>query len=239
MRVLITRPMEDAKSLAAELRARGHEPILSPLMEIRFVDGPQISLANFQAVLATSANGVRALARRTLDRNVPVFAVGPQTTAAAQDAGFSEIRNAAGDARSLANAVVHWADPAKGPLLHAAGRERAGRLAGALSGAGFSVQTAMLYEAVETAAFSPRARDALQNEVIDAVMLFSPRSARLFTEQTQKIGLEENCRGITALCISEAAAEPLKALALKGARIARHPDQYGMLALLDETAAAP
>ena len=239
MRVLLTRPKEDAASLALELRARGHEPIVSPLMEIRFLNGPQISLTGIQAVLATSANGIRALARRTSDRNVPVFAVGPQTAAVAQEAGFSEIRDANGDARNLADAVVQWADPNKGPLLHVAGRERAGRLAEALSAAGFSVQSSMLYEALESEGLSLQARDALESRSIDAVMLFSPRSARLFTEQIQKIGLEENCRGITALCISEAAAEPLKALALKGARIAHHPDQYGMLALLDETAAAP
>lgn len=239
MRVLITRPGEDAERLAAELRARGHEPILSPLMEIRYLDGPEIALAGFQAVLATSANGIRALARRTPDRKIPVFAVGPQTAATAQTADFIDTRNAGGDVAALADATLKWADPNSGPLLHAAGRERAGRLAQTLAAAGFSVETSVLYGAVETAGFSQAARTAVSAEELDAVMLFSPRSARLFVEHLGKAGLKENCRGVVALCISAAAAAPLRALPLKVLRVAARPNEAAMLALLDETAAAP
>ena len=239
MRVLITRPSEDAERLAADLRSRGHEPILSPLMEIRYLDGPEIQLGDFQAVLATSANGIRALARRTPDRHVPVFAVGAQTAAAAEAAGFATIRNASGDAVSLGDATLKWADPNEGPLLHAAGRERGGHLAEALTPAGFSLKNVVLYEAVETAGFSQAALAALINGELDAVMLFSPRSARLFAEHLRRARLKENCHGIAALCISQAAAEPLENLHLKTVQLARRPDQASMLALLDETAAAP
>lgn len=239
MRVLITRPSEDAERLAAELRERGHEPILSPLMEIRYLDGPEISLGRFQAVLATSANGIRALARRTPDRHVPVFGVGPQTAAAANQAGFANIRNAAGDALALAKAIVGGADPNAGPLLHAAGRERSGHLAQALTAAAFSVETVMLYEAVEVRRFSQAALAGLAAAEIDVTMLFSPRSARLFAEHVEKSGAKENCRRVTAVCISAAAAEPLHGLPLKAVQVAPRPDQAAMLALLDETAAAP
>src|ERR1041385_1135905 len=102
MRVLVTRPRDDAERTAGLLRARGHEPILSPLMEIRFVDGPEIPPERIQAILITSANGVRGLARRTAHREVPVFAVGAQTAAAAKAAGFSNVKSANGEARALA-----------------------------------------------------------------------------------------------------------------------------------------
>jgi uroporphyrinogen-III synthase len=239
MRVLVTRPKEDAERLAVELRARGHEPIVSPLMDIRFIDGPEIRLAKFQAVLATSANGIRALVRRTQDRATPVFAVGPQTAAAAQEAGFSQVRNAGGDAVALATRVREWADPKAGPLLHAAARERAGGLAEALTASGFSVEIAVVYEGLESKGFSDVALSALAAAKIDAVMLFSPRSARLFAEHLQKSGLKEDCRDVVALCISEPASQPLRELPLSGVYLAHRPDEESMLALLDETAAAP
>ena len=99
MKVLVTRPAEDGAEIAKRLAAMGHEALLAPLLRIEFLAGPPLSLDDVQAILATSANGVRALARRTSVRDLPLFAVGPQTAAAAQEAGFVRIRNAAGDAK--------------------------------------------------------------------------------------------------------------------------------------------
>ncbi len=84
MRVLVTRPKEDAEETAQLLAARGHQALVAPLLETRFFDGAALTLEGVQAVLATSANGVRALARRTARRDVPLFAVGPQTAEAAK-----------------------------------------------------------------------------------------------------------------------------------------------------------
>ena len=70
MRVLVTRPEDDARETAVRLKALGHEPILAPLISIRFIDGPDIDLAGVQALIATSSNGVRALARRTSRRDI-------------------------------------------------------------------------------------------------------------------------------------------------------------------------
>src|SRR5277367_2328472 len=114
MRVLVTRPKDDAEETAAKLRARGHAVLVAPLIEIRFADGPEISLDGIQAVLATSSNGVQALARRTDRRDVPLFAVGTQTAHAARSAGFSTVKSADGDAHALAAATANWAKPNAG-----------------------------------------------------------------------------------------------------------------------------
>jgi uroporphyrinogen-III synthase len=239
MRVLITRPEEDAERLAEELRVRGHEPIVSPLMTIHYLDGPEVSLQGIQAVVATSANGIRALMRRTANRDVSIFAVGPQTAAAARAAGFAQTRNAGGDAASLSNAIREWADPKAGPLLHVAGQERGGGLAQSLAEAGFSVEVQVLYAAIESEQFSPAALAALSARAVDAVMLFSPRSARLFVERIRRVGLQARCFEMVALCISKAVAGPLHGLPFRTIRVAHRPDQESMLALLDEAAAAP
>ena len=121
MRILITRPRDDAVPFARMLAERGHDAVIAPLLEIHFPDGAEISLDGVQAILATSANGVRAIARRTQRRDVALFAVGPQTAEAAQPLGFATVRNANGDGAALARAAGEWASPHKGVLLHAAG----------------------------------------------------------------------------------------------------------------------
>jgi uroporphyrinogen-III synthase len=232
MRVLVTRPAGDAEALAEELRRRGHSPLLSPVMEIHLQAGPEVPLDGIQAVVATSANGIRALAPRTPDRTRPVFAVGPQTAAAAREAGFASVVESGGDAAALALTVADSLDPGAGALLHVAGRERSGDLARRLRAAGFSVRAEVLYEAVPVPHLSAAAAEALTASEIDAAMFYSPRSARLFGDQVRAAQLTELCRGIVALCISQAAAEAASALPFAANRTAAAPNQEAMLALL-------
>ena len=131
MKILVTRPLEDGRQIAARLAEMGHQALLAPLLEPRFFDGPEPALDDVQAILATSANGVRALIRRTPRRDVPIFAVGPQTAEEATKAGFTEVRSADGDAVALAEATARWARP-EGVLLHVCGEDAPGTLADTL-----------------------------------------------------------------------------------------------------------
>ncbi|MEE8274408.1 MAG: uroporphyrinogen-III synthase, partial [Alphaproteobacteria bacterium] len=97
MRVLITRPREDAEALAEALAVRGVEALVEPLLEIVPLNPGDFDLAGVQAALLTSANGARALAAATGSRDVPVLAVGEATAAAARAAGFAEVAVAGGD----------------------------------------------------------------------------------------------------------------------------------------------
>ncbi|HET7084199.1 MAG TPA: uroporphyrinogen-III synthase [Rhizomicrobium sp.] len=231
MRILVTRPLEDGREIAALLAARGHHAMLAPLLEPRFHPGPALEeqglLDDIQAVLATSANGVRALGRRTARRDIPIFAVGPQTAEEASRAGFKEVKSADGDANALAAATGGWAAPGA-RLLHVCAQDAPGHLAEALGQSGFMVRKLPLY-AVEPASHLPdEAKTALQDGALDAVMLFSPRTAQLFRSLAE--GLPTN--GLTAFCISAATAEALKPMALARVAVAARPNQAAMLALI-------
>ena len=77
MRALVTRPRAEAAELAEALAARGIAALLEPLLDIRYRElGDPPDLAGVQAVLCTSANGVRAFARLRPERAVKLFAVG-------------------------------------------------------------------------------------------------------------------------------------------------------------------
>jgi uroporphyrinogen-III synthase len=232
MRVLVTRPLDDSLETAARLTLLGHEAVVAPLLEIRFQDGNDISLHAVQAILITSANGVRALARRTRRRDVPVFAVGRQSAEEARDAGFTDVRNADGGSAALATAAAGWADPGAGALLHVTGVDTAGDLAGTLEATGFTVRSETLYEAVQVKDLPDAARTALQANAVDAALLFSARSAEAFVNGVKKANLEAPCTRVVAVAISPAAAAPLSALAFKELRIPPHPNQDAMLALL-------
>lgn len=231
MRILITRPAEDAETIAERLAALGHTAIVAPLLTIRYLDRPLV-LDHVQAILATSANGVRAVARNTRRRDWPVFAVGPQTAEEARRSGFASVRDAAGDVTALAEAVSLWASAARGALLHATGSETAGQLAAILTAKGFHIETAQLYEAVAAPQLPPPAAEALAADSLDAAMFFSPRSARIFRDRVTEADLAGRCAKVIAISISEAASDALAPLAFAQMRTAAAPNQDAMLARL-------
>ena len=235
MRLLITRPREDAERFAKLVTARGHVAIIAPVTDVRFREGPVIALDGVQAVLATSANGMRALSRRTPRRDVTIYAVGPQTAKAARDAGFVSVESADGDAAALTRFIAARARPDRGKLFHAAGAETAGRVGETLSAAGFTVETEVLYEVAQVVSLPSVITHALRDGTLDGVLLFSPRSARIFASLVAAANLSSPCAKLTAFCISAATAAASAPLTFAHVAIASTPNQDAMLALLPDS----
>lgn len=230
MKILVTRPLADGQEITARLSEQGHQALLAPLLEPRFLDGPEPELNDVQAILATSANGIRALIRRTARRDIPVFAVGPQTAREAMKAGFADVRSADGDAVALAEAASRWAKAASttnNVLLHVCGEDAPGTLADMLAARGLVVRRAVLYAMAAASQLPPEARAALAEGGLNAVMFFSPKSARLFLTLAEGLPIAN----LIALCISPATAKVLPQGAFAHVRIADRPNQSAMLAL--------
>ena len=233
LRALVTRPHAEAESLAEALAARGVAAVIEPLLEIRYRDEPAPDLAGVQAILCTSANGVRAFARVSGERALPVFAVGEASAARARREGFAEVYSAGGAVGDLVRLVSERLRPGAGRLLHVAGSEIAGDLAGELRGRDFAVDRAVLYEACPAAALSAATVRALASGIVDFALFFSPRTAAIFTRLAGQAGVPDAMRFVTAISISAAADSVLDPLAFHDRHIAERPDQPSLLAALD------
>jgi uroporphyrinogen-III synthase len=152
--------------------------------------------------------------------------VGPQTAEEAAKAGFTEVRSADGDAVALAEAAARWAK-ADGVLLHVCGEDAPGTVADRLATRGFAVRRAVLYRMVAAGELPSEARAALARGALDAVMFFSPKSARLFLTLADSLPIA----GLTAFCISPATAAAFASDIFAQVRIAERPNQAAMLAL--------
>lgn len=238
MRVVITRPGEDGAALAEILGARGIETVLEPLLTIKQLDGPSIDLSGIQAILVTSANGVRALARRTDNRSIPVFAVGDATATTSRSSGFQQVHSASGDVVALAGLVKDLLKPVDGPLLHIAGTEIAGDLAAMVGEAGFECRREVLYEAEKARTLSTSLTAAIKENQIDAVLLYSPRSADAFVQLLRKARIVRSCQSMKAICLSQAVAQKVEELHWREVLIASHPTQESLLELLDSETGA-
>src|SRR5260370_37190467 len=161
LRALVTRPRAEAAGLADVLATRGIEAIVEPLLDIHYRDVLAPDLSGIQAILCTSANGVRALAGLSPEREWPLFAVGETTAARARAGSFARVESAGGNVADLARLVREKLRPDDGSLLHVAGTDIAGDLAGTLRADGFDIARAVLYEARPAAALSAATLRAL------------------------------------------------------------------------------
>jgi uroporphyrinogen-III synthase len=247
MKAIVTRPREDAAALASALAARGVDVLLAPMLTIRPAPDAARLLAErltaAQAVLFTSANGVRAFAAASPRRELPVLAVGDASAAAARIAGFRSVASAGGDLADLVELVGAHLSPQGGALLHAAGSALAGDLAGTLAARGFTVHRATLYDAVPAAALDPEVAAAMRRGEAAAALFFSPRTATTFVRLAAAAGVGDACRAIMAVALSPAVASALGELSWRTVRVAARPGRDDLLAALDallaERAAQP
>jgi uroporphyrinogen III methyltransferase / synthase len=82
VRVIVTRPREQAGPLVERLEVLGHEVVACPLIEIVPLDERPVETDGYDWVIITSPNGAEHFARRRSGRLPRVAAVGPGTAEA-------------------------------------------------------------------------------------------------------------------------------------------------------------
>ena len=182
-----------------------------------------------QAVLATSGNALAAALPAFAA--TPLFAVGDATAARARAAGFAAVESAGADARALASLVAARCRPAAGPLLLLSGQGHGAALAQDLRARGFSVLHRAVYASLPVTTFPPPADAAIRSGELRAALFFSAATSRAFAA-TLPAPRAPDLAGIDALAIAPAAGRALAALPWRSVRVALHPTQDELLALL-------
>ncbi|WP_187968776.1 uroporphyrinogen-III synthase [Aquibium microcysteis] len=232
VRVLVTRPEPGATATARRLAAAGHEPILLPLSETRALPAALPPPDAVDVVAVTSANALRhlpAVPAALLAR--PCYAVGGRTAQAARGAGFGDVRAAAGDGAALA-AMIAGAEPAGATVLYLCGRIRRPEFEHALGQAGFAVRCAELYDTVFVEPGRGAAALGPDRRPIDAVLLYSPETARAMAGVMATDGADSRFGGAAFLCLSARVAAALGTVGRARTYVAVEPTEDALLALL-------
>ena len=87
MKIVVTRPRDQAGPLVARLEELGHEIVECPLIEIEPFAGP-VDVEGYDWVIVTSPNGARELRARARGTLPKVAAVGPGTAETLQELGI-------------------------------------------------------------------------------------------------------------------------------------------------------
>jgi uroporphyrinogen-III synthase len=240
MRLLVTRPEPDATRQAETLAARGHEPVVAPLLLIEPAQHASLDLDGAQALIVTSRNALRALASHpdlAASLKLPLFVVGEATAKAATELGFTKVTCGPGTGEELSRLIADTLKPKAGALVHLSGETVAFDLKSALQAKGFILRQPILYRAVPATRLPESVLSLLNADKLDGVILMSPRTAAIFAALAMRHDAVTQASQLDCYCLSAAVAqavEPLKARAI----VAAGPREEELLALIDTEAAS-
>jgi uroporphyrinogen-III synthase len=241
MHVLLTRAQADGEDMKAQLSAAGIAVSSAPLLSIRFEDIRPDEFAGASGAIATSRNGLRALSKsKALSpaMALPIFTVGPATSAMARDLGFQSIHQGPGAASDLVPVITaqkSYLGP--GPLVHLAGDVQAFDLKSALGPAGVPVRQVAAYAVTEARGLAPGIKSGLERGQFNAVVLMSPRTARVWNRLTHLSGKTVDLGRLTHVCLSQAVADALQRHPGLNIAIAEKPNGEEILSLIRRLAA--
>lgn len=242
MNILVTRPQDDARELCDALVARGHTVVSSPLLEIQFVDlAPAFDALNIDpaacALAVTSRNALRALSRADLVSRVSgltVFAVGPATAREARALGFQNIVEGPGTGDGLVREIVqHFAGRKRARVLHCRGEVARIDVAQALRAEGFEADAVDCYRAVPATELTLDARTSIARGEFEAVILMSPRTAKIYCQCVKAHGLRQEVAGLKHICISEATAQAVNEVNVRDIFVAERPQTADLLEVVN------
>ncbi|WMS41548.1 uroporphyrinogen-III synthase [Acuticoccus sp. MNP-M23] len=215
--VAVTRPEPQASETAQRLRARGDTVVKAPLMEAVAHDG--FGTADGIGTLAlTSRTAARLLAGAPSFHHLPVLCVGDATRREALAAGATRVTSVDGDVDDLLGALLGGTAE---PIVHLSGADQRGDLTGKLTAAGLRAERRVIY------AMRPVSALPACNEPLDAVLLYSPRTAAIYARlATLPPWRSAPCVALSA-AVSDALPEP------GAAAIAKAPTEAALLEALD------
>ncbi len=242
-RVLVTRAVHQAGKLSDGLRAVGAIPVEVPVLEIAApgsfgpLDEAIRRIDQYDWVIFTSANTVRALSKRGAEigvsvrpqASVKVAAVGEATAAAAREAGWEVT-------------LVPESYVAESLVTHAGGTVGAGNrvllaraavardvIPDALRAAGATVDVVDAYRNVMPEGASERVRNAL-TAGLDAATFTSSSSVEHLADAAKAAGVVFPFEGVPAVSIGPITSQTLRGMGWEPAAEAEPHDVPGLIA---------
>ena len=238
MKIWITRSLEDGQSLASEITARGHDVVVSPLINVNLSGIEPLRLNAANGFIFTSRNGVRALIKEPIGdieflKEKPVFSVGSATSKIAREFGFEKIFEGSGDAQSLVPLIKQQNLETLGRLIHLRGDATAFDLMSALLENDISIDELIVYYVKRVDELSRSVIDALQRDEVCGVMLMSARTARYYLELMSQSGMGQEISKLQHICLSRAFAEVLEAVKVTNIKVASVPTREALIDCLN------
>ena len=203
MHILLTRPLEDCSEMIVKFKSLGHQVSHLPLLTIEKIEYEQINFFDFKGIIFTSANAVKFLDLKNIEKNYPCFCVGSATEKKARSIGFQNVIAADGNVENLKELILQNFDSKDGNLIYVSGEKVSIDLDKQLLREGYNVKRIISYRTNHNQKFDKSFVEELKLKIPDIVYIYSQNSALSFLNFI-KINQSENLwMNTNLMCIGE------------------------------------
>ena len=203
MHILLTRPLEDCSELILKFKSLGYQVSHIPLLSVDKINYDEINFLNYKGIIFTSANAVKFLDLKSIDKKILCFCVGTATEKKARSVGFQNVIAADGNVENLKELILQNFDKKKGRLIYISGETISVDLDQKLLKEGYDLKRIINYRTNHNQKFDKSFVEELKLKIPDMVYIYSQNSALSFLNFI-KINQSENLwMNTNLMCIGE------------------------------------
>jgi uroporphyrinogen-III synthase len=203
MHILLTRPLEDSSEIILKFRSLGHQISHLPLLSLHKVDYEKINFLDYSAIIFTSANAVKFLTLKNIDKKLLCFCVGSATEKKARSGGFQNVIAAEGNVKNLKEMILQNFDKKSGKIIYVSGETISTELDQQLLREGYSIKRVINYSANHNENFDENFIKELKLNIPDIVYIYSQSSASSFLNFIKIYQFENLWMNTNLMCIGE------------------------------------
>ena len=203
MHILFTRPLEDCYEMIIKFKSMGHEVSHLPLLIIEKVYYEQINFSDFKGIIFTSANAIKFLNLKSIDKNLLCFCVGSATEKKARSAGFQNIIAAEGNVENLKELILQNLNQKDGNLIYISGEIVSIDLDQQLLKAGYNIKKVINYRTTHNQNFNDEFVRKLKLKIPDMIYVYSQNSALSLLNFIKMHQSESLWMNTNLMCIGE------------------------------------
>ena len=203
MHILLTRQLEDCSEMIFKFQSLGYQVSNLPLLKIDKVNHENINFSDFEAIIFTSANAIKFLDIKKIDKNCLSFCVGNSTEKKARKAGFQNVIAAEGNVENLKELILQNFDKRDGKLIYVSGETISIDLDQQLLKEGYNIKRIINYRTSHNEKFDENFVKALKFNIPDMVYVYSQNSASSFLKFIKINQLETYWMSTNLMCIGE------------------------------------
>ncbi len=203
MHILLTRPLVDCSEMILKFQSLGHQVSHLPLLSVNQINYNDINFSDYKGIIFTSANAIKFLNLKKIEKKILCFCVGSATEKKARNLGFQNVIAAEGNVENLKELILQNFDKKEGKLIYISGETVSVNLDQQLEKEGYNIKRIINYKTSHIEKFEDRFINELKDKIPDIVYVYSQNSASSFLNFIKINQLETLWMNTNLMCIGE------------------------------------
>ena len=181
----------------------GASGFTSSVVKIDKVKYDEINFEDYKGIIFTSANAIKFLDIKKIDKKILCFCVGNATEKKARSIGFQNVISAEGNVENLKELVLQNFDLKDRKLVYVSGETISEDLDRQLIKEGYDIKRIVNYQTSHNEKFDENFVKLLNKNMPDIVYVYSQNSALSFLKFTKLYKLEKFWMNTNLMCLGE------------------------------------